>query len=301
VRILHIDTGKDMRGGQHQVMLLLQGLQEAGHESVLLARADGALYRAAKTAGFTVHAATLGAVWWHSRQSAIVHAQDARGHTLAALGTRGRFVVSRRVAFPIKRGLGSRWKYARAARFLAVSRWVAQELGKAGIGNDKIDVVFDGVMPMGEGAAWSAEYPAVALASHDPQKGRDLVERAAQAAGIRVVFSDDLPQDLKRASMFVYVTRSEGLGSAALLAMQMGVPVIASRVGGLPEVVEDGETGVLVENDAAQIAAAMGALRADSRRTLAFIEKARERVEGTFGAGHLVQRTLAAYGRALAG
>ena len=45
--------------------------------------------------------------------------------------------------------------------------------------------------------------------------------------------------------MFVYITESEGLGSAVLLAMAAGTPVIASRVGGLPEAIEDGVNGLL--------------------------------------------------------
>ena len=51
------------------------------------------------------------------------------------------------------------------------------------------------------------------------------------------------------AAILVYVTNSEGLGSGALLAMSAGIPVIASRIGGLPEVIRDGENGLLVEND----------------------------------------------------
>jgi hypothetical protein len=305
VRILHIDTGKEMRGGQHQVLLLLNGLKEAGHESVLLARADGALRNAAEAAAFAVYPASLQSVWRHSGAAEMVHAHDAKGHTLAALVSRRKFVVSRRVAFPVKRGPASRWKYSRTARFLAVSQFVAAELVKAGIDREIIDVVFDGVEPGVASQTWSSQFPAVALASADPLKGRDLVKQAAERAGIPIVFSDDLARDFQHASMFVYITQSEGLGSAALLAMRMGVPVIASRVGGLPEIIEgdgeDGELGILVENDIDQVASAMQRLRADEPRARAFIERGRRRIENVFAKPHLVRRTLASYGRALAG
>ena len=59
--------------------------------------------------------------------------------------------------------------------------------------------------------------------------------------------SQHLEADLRDAAMLVYLTASEGLGSGALLAMSAGVPVIASRVGGLPEIVRHRETGLLVE------------------------------------------------------
>jgi glycosyltransferase involved in cell wall biosynthesis len=303
VRIVHIDMGKEMRGGQHQVMLLMKGLQAAGHESVLLARIGGALWNAARAEGFVVYPATLRMLWAHSAAAAIVHAHDARGHTLAALASRREFVVSRRVAFPLKQGIGSRWKYGRAARFLAVSRFVAGELESAGIDPEIIDVVYDGVdlgVESGEGSVWDSQHPAVALASSDPQKGRDLVEQAAQRADIPVVFSVDLARDFQHASLFVYITRSEGLGSAALLAMRMGVPVIASRVGGLTEIVEDGESGILVDNEVEQIASAMRRLRADESLARTFIACGRRRIESVFSSRNLVQRTLAAYGRALA-
>ncbi|HMF74356.1 MAG TPA: glycosyltransferase family 4 protein [Bryobacteraceae bacterium] len=306
MRVLHIDTGREMRGGQHQVMLLLNELRRAGHESVLLARPDGELRRAAEAGGFSVYPATLPSVWRYSSGVAIVHAHDARGHTLAAIAARRKLVVSRRVAFPVKRGVASRWKYSRAARFLAVSHFVAGQLEKSGVRREIIDIVFDGIdleghMGVASQASWNSQFPAVALGSADPQKGRDLVDRAAHLAGIPIVFSTDLERDFQRASMFVYITRSEGLGSAALLAMRMGVPVIASRVGGLPEVIEDGKSGILVQNDSTQLASVMQSLQADPARALAFIEQGRRRIADLFSGRHLVQRTLASYGRAIAG
>jgi glycosyltransferase involved in cell wall biosynthesis len=290
-------------------MLLLNGLRNAGHESVLLARGNGALRKLAEDGGFVVHPASLTGIWRRSGSVDLVHAHDAKGHTLAALASRRKFVVSRRVAFAVKRGPVSRWKYSRATRFLAVSRFVAAELEKAGIDREIIDIVFDGVELDGALQTWNSQFPAVALALTDPLKGRDLVEQAARQAGIPVVFSDNLTRDFQRASMFVYITRTEGLGSAALLAMRMGVPVIASRVGGVPEVIgpsgdadgEVGEAGILVENEIAEIAAAMQSLRANEARSRALIERGCRRIENLFAAEHLVRRTLASYGRALAG
>ena len=290
-----------MRGGQHQVLLLLNALRDAGHECILLTRRAGALGKAADDAGFAVYPASIHSVWKHSKWAAIVHAHDARAHTLAALGSRQKFVVSRRVAFPVKRSPVSGWKYGKAARYLAVSQFVALELQKAGISEAKIDLVYDGVGSTVAAAAWNPEYPAVALASKDPQKGRDLVEQAAKASGIEVLFSDDLATDLGRASMFIYITRSEGLGSAALLAMRMGVPVIASRVGGLPEVFVDGVSGILVNNEVMEIVRAMRRVLGTRVLAQALIDAGKARVNERFTAEHLLRSTLNAYGRAFSG
>lgn len=295
-----MDTGREMRGGQRQVLLLLNGLRNAGEECVLLARAGSPLFKSASEAGFVVYPATLKKLWTHSKQAALVHAHDARSHTYAALISRAPFVVSRRVAFPLKQSMVSRWKYRQASRFLAVSWFVAAQLEDASIASNKIDVVYDGVDPGGKPGEWRPDYPVVALDSDDPAKGRDLVEEAARFAGMPVHFSNDLNRDLERASMFVYTTRAEGFGSAALLAMAMGIPVIGSNVGGLSEALDFGEAGLLTENDPQEIAAAMRRLREDSTLAQTFIERGKSRVAEHFTAERMVERTIESYRRALA-
>lgn len=56
---------------------------------------------------------------------------------------------------------------------------------------------------------------------------------------------DDIPSFMKVADLFLLPSEEESFGLAALEAMSCGVPVIASRVGGLPEVIEDGVSGIL--------------------------------------------------------
>src|SRR5262249_35171513 len=96
----------------------------------------------------------------------------------------------------------------------------------------------------------------------------------------------------------VYLTRSEGLGSGILLGMAYGVPVIASRVGGIPEMIEDGVNGILVENDARAVAAAIA--RACSGIGPALGRAARATVAARFTEDHMVDATIAAYERVLA-
>jgi glycosyltransferase involved in cell wall biosynthesis len=293
--------GREMRGGQHQVLLLLQGLRDKGHTSELLAKPGGPLWNAAELAGFPVKSSNVRAIFEVSARADLIHAHDARAHALAALASRSRFVVSRRVAFAVQSGFASHWKYRRAARFLAVSRFVARELEKAGVPATKIDIVYDGVqIAPNSDSGIKSDFLVVALASNDPAKGRELVSEASALAKVPVLFSDDLPLDLSRASLFVYISQSEGLGSAALLAMSLGVPVIASRVGGLPEIVTDMESGLLVENDPRQIAHAITTLKENAELTRTLGKKGRIKVEREFTARQMVERTLHSYAQALA-
>ncbi len=299
MKILHIDTGEDMRGGQRQALLTMRVLRDAGHECTLLAREQSPLWSAAVETGLPAYRAGAREILTRSGGFDLVHAHDARAHTLATVSSRRPFVVSRRVAFPVKRSLPSRVKYKGAARYLAVSAFVAKELEAAGVERARIDIVYDAVEPTEPALPWSPEYPAVALASRDPQKGRDLVEQAAQISGVEVLYSDNLVRDLQRSSMFLYLTRAEGLGSAVLLAMQMGVPVIASAVGGLTEVFTDGVSGLYVNNEVEDIVRAMRKVLSHRRFAIGLMESARERIADAFTPDHLLRGTLACYERAL--
>ena len=62
-------------------------------------------------------------------------------------------------------------------------------------------------------------------------------------------FRSDVGELLRKADVFVLTSRYEGISVALLEAMRAGLPVIATRVGGVPETVHDGETGLLVELD----------------------------------------------------
>jgi len=294
LRIVHIDTGRELRGGQRQVLLLAQGLRDHGHEQTILARPGSPLYEAASTAGLETRPLRplLGL------PADVVHAHDARAHLLAL--TAPRLVVSRRVAFPLGSSLASRWKYRRAAHYLAVSEFVKGQLLTAGVPAERIAVVYDGVEVGPPPERPAASQLVVALASDDPQKGSSLAAEACRAAGVNLRLSLHLDRDLHQAGVFLYLTRSEGLGSAILLAMAQGVPVVASRVGGIPEVVEHGETGLLVDNDPVAVAAAVRQALDDPDEAARRAERAYARVLERFSAARMVARTEEVYKLVLA-
>ena len=97
--------------------------------------------------------------------------------------------------------------------------------------------------------------------------------------------------------LFIMPSKSEGLGSSALYAMAYGLPLVASRVGGLPEVVEEGVTGWLVPAGSPQaLAEAIMRASSDRERLLQFGAHGRKRAE-RYAADIMVDRTEALYQR----
>lgn len=302
--ILHIDTGAGMRGGQWQALYLIRELALRGHGVRLLARAGSPLLHAAVTQRIDARPLRLALLPRDAAEVDLIHTHDARAHTLA-VPLRKPVVVSRRVAFPVRNGALSRWKYRRATHYIAVSEYVKRTLVEAGVAPDKITVVYDGV-PLDASSRVDAPPPklqdrsqVLALDSDDPGKGKKLIERAAALAGIPVHFSNQLLRDLPEASAFVYITELEGLGSAALLAMAAGVPVIASRVGGLPEIIQHEVTGLLTSNEPQQIAKNLQRLLSDRAFAARLAVSARTRVEREFSVDRMVSGTVRVYERIL--
>ncbi len=278
MRVLHIDCGREMRGGQWQVAGLIRQLRQQQITCELLSKVITG------STGFSP--SKLRKIW---RSFDVIHAHDARAHSWAAMLGVQPLVVSRRVAFPIQSGFLSTWKYSKPQRFIAISENVAQTLYAAGVPQEKVSVVHDGVQEY----CWQSDLTgrAVAPAFDDPQKGIDLIK----ASGVDVHFSDNLARDLKTASCFIYISRQEGLGSAILLAMAAGVPVIASRVGGIPELVEHEVTGLLVNNEPSEIRNAWERLQKEKSLTIALSRNAHQRFLANFTEQQMAASTLQVY------
>jgi glycosyltransferase involved in cell wall biosynthesis len=110
-------------------------------------------------------------------------------------------------------------------------------------------------------------------------------------------FRTDVPALLGAMDCFALAsTRTEGVPQSLLQAAAAGVPLVASRIGGIPEVVEDGVTGLLVPpQDPTALAAAIERVLADPAAAAARARAARKRCEERFSRETSIGRLLALY------
>ena len=348
LRVLHLDSGREWRGGQRQVYLLARGQREQGHEPLVIAAPDAPLIRRLRSSGIAVAAVRMRADWdlaaarrvravlrtWNAD---LIHAHDARAHAIALAALIGRkqlpLVVTRRVPF-IPRG---RLKYGRrVARFIAISSAVRDALIAGGVDPARIDLVYSGVPhpSMGTPRDWRLEcrWPAdsvvcgivgamtaekgvatlTEIGGRLPDEIRArirLVLLGGQSAGTQSVggiaafragFVDEIHAAMAGLDILLHPSSAEGLGTAVIDAMSLGVPPIAFRVGGLPELIEDQRSGLLVPaGDVAAFAAATERLVRDTgfRRSLAASGPARA---AEFSVERMIRGTQAVYDTVLA-
>lgn len=256
---------------------------------------------------------------------------------LAMLRKRERppLVVTRRVVFPPR---SVRLKYgARVARFIAISRAVRDSMIAAGIDGGRISVVYSGVPTPSAGSRreWRKEchWPmnsvvcgvvgamtnekglaaatdiAARLPADAAREARLVLiggEAAARSTmgGIEVHrpgFVEDVHAAMASLDVLWHPSSSEGLGTAVIDAMALGIPPIAYSTGGLPELIEHDVHGLLVQpGNSAAFAAAAAALIRDRglRARLAAAGPARA---AQFDANRMVQGTRAAYAEVLSG
>jgi glycosyltransferase involved in cell wall biosynthesis len=151
------------------------------------------------------------------------------------------------------------------------------------------------------------EFPRVRFAVVGEGPSRQALEARAAREGVshRTVFAGerrDIHRVMRAFDLFVQPSLWEGFGVTLLEAMAAGTPIVATRVGGVPEVVLHGETGILVPpGDPEALAAAAAGLLRDRDRAAALARAGRGRVESEFRIDRLVAETAALYRELLGG
>jgi L-malate glycosyltransferase len=149
------------------------------------------------------------------------------------------------------------------------------------------------------------EFPARLLLVGDGPDRAKIEARCRQCEdGGGIVFIGNLPvveEVLQNADLFLLPSETESFGLAALEALACEVPVVASRVGGLPEVVREGENGFLLPvGDVEGMASAALRLLRDDALHRRFKAAARRWAVAEFAQDQVVARYRALYERVLA-
>ncbi len=130
---------------------------------------------------------------------------------------------------------------------------------------------------------------------------RQRLEQAAEGLGIKdkVIFTgfrSDVPEVIAALNFLVLSSHSEGLGLIVMEAMAMQKPVLATRVGGIPEVVTSGRDGLLVPSgDPEALAQGIRTLAGDRELASQLAAAARQTIEAKFSAEKMGAETAALY------
>lgn len=135
-----------------------------------------------------------------------------------------------------------------------------------------------------------------------PERLRIAATAVRMGFADRVKFAGTVPDSkpfLRAASVLVLPSHSEGLPHSILEAWDSGVPIVATRVGGVPEAVRDGVEGVLVRpGDPTALAAAVARVLRDPELGRTLADAGRAVLRSRFGIEAAARRTLAAYSEA---
>jgi glycosyltransferase involved in cell wall biosynthesis len=259
---------------------------------------------------FSVVGATRGAALIHVHEGRSVY-----GAFMRSLWSGTPYVITRRVNNPIRDHWLAHRVYRRAAYVAAVAPKVA-DIVQAYDGGIVVRVVHSGSsgfrVDREKRDAIRATVPRRFLVGHvgaldNGQKGQEFIIAVARelehshpdvhfmlvgggddeamlkaaAAGLSNLtfagFVDNVGDYLAAFDVFVLPSNREGIGSILLDAMEQGLPVVASRVGGVPDIVRHDNNGVLIDPASpAQLRDAILALRADPEKRRAYGERGRE-------------------------
>ena len=365
MKTLHINTEWTWRGGEQQVIYLVQGLLRRGDETLLVCQPKSPIARKARELGIPhiplrmigevdLFAAARLADILRREKVSVVHIHTPLGHTLALLAAPfcgwPRLIVSKRTDFSIFRnsffGLNL-LKYAYGIhRYIAISEAVKRVLVKDGVPAGRISVVRSCVDPdrlaRGSCNGLRAELgiredgPIVGNVGHmTPHKGQGTLIEAipkvlqevpaarfvivgegalepslkgqARRLGVsdRITFPGfrkDIPSFLSLFQVFVMPSHMEGLGTAILDALAMGLPVVATTAGGIPEMVKDGKNGLLVPpGDPEALSRAIISLLEDPKRARSLGRAGFDTVSREFSLERMVEQTRQLYREVLDG
>jgi glycosyltransferase involved in cell wall biosynthesis len=265
-----------------------------------------------------------------ARGADLVHTHLVHADVYGALGARV-LVSTKHNDDPFRAGtfrFVERALARRAARIIAITNSLARfQIERVGLPAAKVEVIHYGLDDLPKAWGTNARDPVppdarvlLCVCRLEPQKGVDVAITAMRnIPGAHLVVLGEGPQRrafeqlaneldvpvhlpgrvpdvaawLRRASVLVHPVRWEGFGLALLEAMLASLPVVATKVSSIPEIVADGETGLLVPpDDPGALAAAVNRVLEDPS---GYGESGLARARAEFSVAEMAARTLAVY------
>ena len=265
-----------------------------------------------------------------ARRADLVHTHLVHADVYGAFGAR-RLVSTKHNDDPFRTGafrFVERALARRATRIIAITESLARfQVERVGLPAAKVEVIHYGLDDLPQ--AWGENPPdplspdarlVLCICRLEPQKGVDVAIRALrEIPGAQLVVLGEGPQRgeleqlareldvpvylpgrvpdvaawLRRADLLVHPVRWEGFGLALLEAMLASLPVVATKASSIPEIVVDGETGLLIPpDDPGALAAAVNRVLADPS---GYGEQGRARARSDFSVAKMADRTLTVY------
>jgi glycosyltransferase involved in cell wall biosynthesis len=307
MRVLHISSPKTWRGGEQQLMYLVEELNKVGVWQMVMCPFNSSVHKyclknhinhVTYFKGFSANPMVAFRVSHICKREKLdlIHVHDSHAHNFAVLSTvlsnnNLPIVVSRRVDFPIQGGPMSMFKYnhSRISKILCVSAAIRDIMLPSIVDKSKLEVVYSGVdlekfenreeppslreelgisedtLLVGNVAALAPhkDYPTfVRTAKRIIDSGakvrflaigdgpsRKLVEQCIAELGMEehvllLGFRKDIIDILPQLDVFLITSETEGLGTSILDAQVAGVPVLATKAGGIVEIVQHDQNGL---------------------------------------------------------
>ena len=360
LKILHINTELTCRGGEQQVLYLIEGLIKRGYISHLICQPNGALYGQALEKNILAFplrmkgeadfiAAFRIAKIIKQKKYDIIHSHTSHAHSLVMwasffLRKSPIRIVTRRLDFSIFRHnfLGMNiYKYTKGVdHIIAISQKVRKVLIQDGIPPEKISIAHSGVdidrfkgvqgdyivrefsVPPGAPILGNVAY----LVEHKGQKyliqamtevvkkypntrlfilGEGRLEKELNELtrelnlGKNIIFTGfrkDVGAFLNIINLLIVSSVEEGLNSTILDALSLEIPVVATDAGGIPEIINNRDTGILVSpGDPAALASGILWMLSNPDQAKALAKKGRKKVIKQFSNKVMVEKNIRIY------
>ena len=358
MKVLHLSSEKSWRGGEQQIAYLIEELTKSGIENYVACKKGSAFekhcnknkipfisLRFSGSFDFITALAIKKYCKWQAID--LVHMHTGNSHSVglisALLGNNSKLVLSRRVDFPVRNNLLSKYKFNhnKLAKIICVSEAIKAILLPSIKQKDKVTVVHSGIdLSRFEGASnkelLHTEYGLKkdekiianisALAPHKdyftfidtadyfiknggkakffiigngPLKKdikKYIAEKNMKDHIILTGFRNDIQNILPEVNVFLITSKTEGLGTSILDAMASHVPVVATKAGGIPEIVKHKTTGMLYQvQDYKGLSHGLQAVLTDSKLRNQLVNNAYDFVAQYFSKEQTAFHTLKIY------